>query len=481
MSSHASQTIHSASLPNEYGDLRLSRKKKELETLIASKQSVVIQQLSSDWNQQMSFYRFINNGRIEEAKLIMDICGQCNTSKQIEHVLVCQDTTEINYEHHRKLVKASSGLGIVGNNRDLGYFTHVSLALDAQNGAVLGLSDIQHHIREESAQKAPKQRKQNLLPIEQKETFRWIDGCNKSKQYLKQYTKVTFVQDREGDIYDTFARVPEQGYHLLIRSSFNRNILTKEGLRSSLYEYVAQQNLAGTYLLSVNGESKKRIKREALLDLRYVQVKLLRPDNNRFQRHYPGEIELYLVQAREQPQSVPLGEQPIRWDLLTTHQVNSIDQAIQILKWYKLRWTIEEFFRLLKSEGLQIESSELESGWALRKLGIIAMGSAIKVLQLKQARDGDQTLTLECVFDQDEVTCLEQINASLEGNTQKQKNPHPLKTLPWASWIIARLGGWKGFASQRPPGVIILRLGLERFETLFLGWKLKQDKDVYNR
>jgi hypothetical protein len=81
----------------------------------------------------------------------------------------------------------------------------------------------------------------------------------------------------------------------------------------------------------------------------------------------------------------------------------------------------------------------------------------------------------------DFLTCLEQINASQEGNTQKQKNPHPLKTLPWASWIIARLGGWKGFASQRPPGVIILRLGLERFETLFLGWKLKQDKDVYNR
>ena len=66
-----------------------------------------------------------------------------------------------------------------------------------------------------------------------------------------------------------------------------------------------------------------------------------------------------------------------------------------------------------------------------------------------------------------------------EGKTEKQKNPHSRDNLAWATWLIARLGGWKGFASQRPPGVIILRMGLQRFHAIFEGWRIA--KDVYKR
>ncbi|MDR1232475.1 MAG: hypothetical protein LBK61_13865 [Spirochaetaceae bacterium] len=67
----------------------------------------------------------------------------------------------------------------------------------------------------------------------------------------------------------------------------------------------------------------------------------------------------------------------------------------------------------------------------------------------------------------------------LEGKTEKQKNPWPSRDLARASWTTGRLGGWKGYKSQHPPGVAALREGLASFRNIFRGWLLA--KDVYNR
>lgn len=107
------------------------------------------------------------------------------------------------------------------------------------------------------------------------------------------------------------------------------------------------------------------------------------------------------------------------------------------------------------------------------------MSAAVRVLQLKQARDGAQDLPIQAVFEPQEQDCLAELNSNLQGNTLALQNPHPDKTLPWAAWIIARLGGWSGYASQRPPGVITLRNGLERFDAICLGWRLSRDALMY--
>ena len=62
----------------------------------------------------------------------------------------------------------------------------------------------------------------------------------------------------------------------------------------------------------------------------------------------------------------------------------------------------------------------------------------------------------------------------LEGKTEKQKNPHPVAQLSWASWIIARIGGWKGYKSESPPGPITMLRGLKRFQSLLEGYKLAE-------
>ncbi len=94
------------------------------------------------------------------------------------------------------------------------------------------------------------------------------------------------------------------------------------------------------------------------------------------------------------------------------------------------------------------------------------MKTASDALKLVSVRSGKVFVPISEMFNEQEEECLEKINQKVEGNTEKQRNPHQRKSLSWAAWIIARLGGWSGFASQRPPGPSTMSRGLEKFKTI---------------
>jgi hypothetical protein len=216
------------------------------------------------------------------------------------------------------------------------------------------------------------------------------------------------------------------------------------------------------------------------LDVKYGKVRLKRPEwIGGAGKCYPEEQEVYVVQAKEQADTIPAGEKGIEWRLYTSHELTGREAAEKILGYYRKRRVIEDLFRTLKSEGLNYEASELESGKALGKLLVLAFMAAIQILQLRQARDGQTEQETSLVFSGEQVECMKDLLPKLEGKTEKQKNPWPPGNLAWASWIIGRLGGWKGYKSQHPPGVITLYEGLTRFHDIFRGWLLA--KDVYNR
>ncbi len=178
-----------------------------------------------------------------------------------------------------------------------------------------------------------------------------------------------------------------------------------------------------------------------------------------------------VVDVKEIPETVIKGEKPIHWCLLTTHNVKNQEEALQIVKWYCLRWNIEQLFRTLKKQGLDIESSQVESGEALRKLAILALYAAVQTMQLTLSREGkDQRISV--IFNKEECNMLSKLQNKLEGKTQSQKNPHSLGKLSWGAWIIARLGGWKGYRSESPPGPITMLRGLKQFQLLFEGYQL---------
>ncbi|MEB3225169.1 MAG: IS4-like element ISSysp3 family transposase, partial [Synechococcus sp.] len=169
----------------------------------------------------------------------------------------------------------------------------------------------------------------------------------------------------------------------------------------------------------------------------------------------------------------PVGQDPIHWRLLTTHRVVSLEQALQVIEWYRWRWRIEQLFGTLKRSGLDLESTQLESVSAIERLTVLALSVALRVLQLLEGRD-DSSLVAQVVFSPEEQECLRQLAPTLQGKTQKQQNPHASASLSWATWLIGRLGGWSGYRSQSPPGIRTLWRGLYQFESIFHGWKLAQ-------
>jgi hypothetical protein len=75
---------------------------------------------------------------------------------------------------------------------------------------------------------------------------------------------------------------------------------------------------------------------------------------------------------------------------------------------------------------------------------------------------------------------LQHVQPTLEGKTEKQKNPHPPNTLAWAAWIIARLGGWKEYACARKPGPITMLHSLQAFSDIQQGWMLALERTGRN-
>jgi hypothetical protein len=229
--------------------------------------------------------------------------------------------------------------------------------------------------------------------------------------------------------------------------------------------------IAGRIQFSVPRCSGRREARIAKLELRFGTVTLKRP-HHVSKAQACAQVTLRVVDVRETT-TVPPGEKPIHWRLLTTHSVPDFAKALKIIDWYRQRWQIEQLFWTLKRQGFNLEASQLETADALMKLAVMATRAATRVMQLVRARDGKDPCPAHDVFSTDEIAVIADLQAELQGRTERQKNPHPPTSLAWAAWTIARLGGWKGYStSEGPPGPLIMRRGLEAFERICQGYAL---------
>jgi hypothetical protein len=132
----------------------------------------------------------------------------------------------------------------------------------------------------------------------------------------------------------------------------------------------------------------------------------------------------------------------------------------------------------MKSRGLDIEESLLADAHALENYVAAAVTASVRVMQLVQGRGAaGEVVSAERVFDAEEIQVLEAVVPKFEGRTEKQKNPYPHRSLAWAAWVIARLGGWKGYASERPPGPETFTRGLQRFTAIAEGFALARQPD----
>jgi hypothetical protein len=456
---------------NAFGDKRIEKRAAQVLQKLTTGRSSSLRQITQNESEQKSFYRLFNNESFSEQAIEQSIVKRCSDFCKSRHLLCIQDTTEFNLSAHRGRIQASSGLGKTTKEGVLGFMLHSSLVIDAGTGSALGYSSIKVWERKEDTPDRHV-REYKKLPIEQKESYKWIEAAAKSKDLLKQASSITVIADRESDIYNLLATIPDPKVHLLIRSSTNRRIVNG----GKLVDYLNSLPVQHHYTLEVRGDVRKNIeKRKAVIAVKWGKAAILKTRESK-NRELPGSTELYVIEAKEQNKSGG-----ICWRLLTTHAVTNAEQAIQVIEWYKQRWHIEQVHRLLKTEGFRIESSQLEQGWAIRKLTLLSMMAVLRVLQMMLAYEDGNEQPIDEVFDKEEQQCLQTISEQLEGETGKLKNVSKSNTLKWATWVIARLGGWKGYASQRKPGPVVLQKGLAKFYHMYEGWKMYQKfikKDV---
>lgn len=411
-------------------------------------------------SQIVRYGRFLDHRKVTVDSLIEGWGKQTAVAASGRHVLAIHDTSEINF---RTSPERRRVLGEIAKGNSYGVLLHAMLAIDAQSGDSLGLVTGEIWTRQGRQVIAHDKR-----AASERESRRWASTALAARQVLSAASMVTVIGDRESDIYNAWAEVPEAGFHLLSRSMQDRALLGGGSLDATVaaFPVAARRDLE---LVDRVG----RPARCAKLELRLGEVTIKRP--RRCGRSLPQGIRLRVVEVSEP--NPPAGHEPLRWCLLTTHQVQSLADAWQIVAWYKQRWAIEQLFRTLKKQGLRLEDSQVETAERLLKLTAIATHAAALIMQLVQARDGRRVQPASMVFEDHEIAALRAIEADQYApRTSKQRNPHPTRSLAWAAWIIARLGGWDGYASSKPskqPGPITFKHGLEYFSGIAKGWTLR--------
>ncbi|MEM1050275.1 MAG: IS4 family transposase [Pseudomonadota bacterium] len=337
---------------------------------------------------------------------------------------------------------------------------HPLIAVDAADGALLGLVDAQFFVR-----RGGKAAQRKHKDFKDKESRRWLTGIERAAG-LVEAAQVTVIADREGDIYEDFACKPT-GVEVLIRAGQDR-VLSDGSRLFAQAERLAEAGRMSVDLPAAPGRRARRIE----LSVRFSSVEIARPVSRKGRselKALPPVVRLNLVEAIEV--NPPAGATAAHWRLLTTHPVTDIDDARRIVSLYRQRWVIEQVFRTLKTKGFDVEALRLAEGGPFEKLVTASLIAAVTVLQLVRERDGTAARPLEDAVDKADQKALEAISASLEGKTERQKNPHPKGSLAYAAWVFARLGGWTGYYGK--PGPVVMLQGIVQFQAVKHGWELR--------
>jgi hypothetical protein len=424
--------------------------------MVAGK-TVCLRRLSrGDRALEVRFNRFLGHDKVTAERIIESWSEGTVAAIEGRHVLAIQDTSEI---HFNTTPQRRRGLGEIGKGNNHGLLLHPLLAVDAADGACLGLLSGQIWTR-----KGRRTTSYDDRQLSDKESQRWISTAVAAKPLLTKASAVTVLGDRESDIFALYASSAEQHFHVIARSMHDRKLADRSGL------YEASDAMAAVDRRAVQLPARAaRPARLARLELRFGTIELARPQS-KFLHHLPKSLPLAVVDVREINAEADV--EPLHWRLLTSHDVAGIEDAWRIVQWYKQRWIIEQFFRVLKTQGLKLEDSQIGTADRLLKLVAIAAKAAVITIQLLQARGGGSQ-PLRVAFDDGEIGALAALNKQLEAKSKRLKNPHPPDSLAWAAWIIGRLGGWDGYPSSKPPGPITFKNGLEYFRAVAAGWSLR--------
>lgn len=401
-------------------------------------------------------YRLMRNEAVEPEAIREGGFGSVAKQAQTQGLLLAvEDTTCISYNH-----AVAAELGITSNNQDAkrnGFLAHSVLLLDAVSEHTIGLIAQQHWCRDRADYGKKHMRKQRSY--EDKESYKWEQASVHMAKHLGAAMQRTIsVCDRESDVYEYLMYKYGHGQRYVVRAQVDRRLLHSD---SKLFETLDNEASAlWCYTVQIPQRGGRRA-REAKLLLRSATVELLAPAGRAVEK---DSLRVNVVLAEElnaQAQS-----EPLRWVLLTTEAVSSAEEARQVVRYYELRWRIEDYHKAWKS-GVGVERQRFQTVNNLERMLVITSFLAVRLLQLRERMDtpADMPETpCETVLSEDEWKVL--------WLSTEHKKPIP-KTAPssrWAFYAIAKLGGFTDTKRTGRPG----------WDTIWHGWfRLRERLDGY--
>ncbi len=464
----------------DLGDKRLNTRAMKLCDKLSEAPESPINQACEDWTETKAAYRFFQNDNVAVERIMS--AHRNKTASRVatgDTVLALQDTSYIIYTRHPK----TRGLGDIslkkGKNIDKitsrGLVMHTCLAVTTE-GKPLGLLDqaiFARKLRPENQRRSKGGKYvQDSLPVEEKESYRWIAALEKTTAACRGNSVVT-VCDRECDFYDFFKAAAELDASVLIRASQNRtvdrNSRYAEKDVSKLWDHMSAQPELGEFSVEVcavpkTRHCKGRTARTAMMTVKVAPFTMNPPRNN--PKHGSGllpNIPMYAIHVLER--EPPENEDPVEWMLLTNIPVTDLRSARQKVRWYSLRWRIEMYFKVLKS-GFRVEACRLQTADRLIRYLMVMSIIAWRLFMITLIARTEAAVPCTNLLAELEWKVL-----VLKGGRSHRKQIAPPTTAE-AVVLIAQLGGYLARKSDGPPGTLVLWRGWKRLMDLVEGYDI---------
>lgn len=452
----------------DLGDRRLNKRSvKVIESLAADPQASVNGAVNG-WGDTQAAYRFFNNPEVTPEQILLP--HRQATVRRMQKqavVLLLQDTTELDYTAH-----PPQEAGRLDRWERRGWYQHVELAVtpDRLPLGVVATESFDRDPEEPGVRQSGVRRTSE--PIEHKESFRWLKGYRHACELAAQCpaTRVVSVADREADIYDIFVEAqqrcgsdePESNRRAdyIIRAKQERCTPERDPAASGNTFCKVRDEIGAAPLLTTLtielSPTPKRARRQAVLEVRAMTITVKPPHA----RSTLPAITHNVVLVEEI--DGPGDGTDVSWLLLTTLPIETIAEVLQVVEYYVARWSIETYFRTLKT-GCQVEELRLET--KPRLLNCLAFYHIIawRIVYLTHLNRTCPELPCTSVFADHEWKPVWRV-------VNKKPLPKNTPTLNEFLRLLTHLGGYNNRAKELPPGPQPLWIGLRRMLDFSTAW-----------
>lgn len=455
---------------SELGDARRTRRLIDVAARLAERAGVSLPQCcEGDQAALQGSYRLINNDQIEPQAIAQagfeQVARQARQSTGV--LLAVQDSTSLSYAH--EAARQLGALGAKPKTRQRGFMVHSVLLIQASSEHTLGLIEQRHWCRDDQAFGQKHARRQR--PYEGKESYKWQHACERVHQVLGEAMPRTIsVGDRESDVYEYLHYKRTQGQRFVVRAQADRRLQGWRPAQQTLFQALEGEQ-AWLYEATVTvAQRGGRAARQAPVRVCARTLSLAAP----LDRGKAGEAVTVNVvrvcEAQDGPQRRAGGE-PLNWILLTSEPVDTPEQVRQIVRYYELRWRIEEFHKAWKS-GAGVERCRMQSAANLQRMLVITAFIAVRLLQLREhlaALPAPAKTPRGC----EQVLSTEQWHVLWQLD-QHQPLPHEPPSARWACLAIAKLAGFTDTKRTGRPGWDTLWHGWLRLHDFIEGFRIAQ-------